>query len=112
MIKIENAVSETLLIPLYMKYLSSQEANPILTDPAACRLVPQIDYDFAKFNRAKPTRIGTAIRARYFDRLTADFIRRQSQPVVVILGCGLDSRRERIGSEADGVPFISLIWKT
>ena len=108
MIKIENAVSETLLIPLYMKYLSSQEANPILTDPAACRLVPQIDYDFAKFNRAKPTRIGTAIRARYFDRLTADFIRRQSRPVVVILGCGLDSRRERIGSEADGVPFYQL----
>ena len=40
MIKIENAVSETLLIPLYMKYLSSKEANPILTDPAACRLPP------------------------------------------------------------------------
>ena len=108
MLKIQNAVSETLLIPLYMKYLSSQEANPILTDPAACRLVPQIDYDFAKFNRAKPSRIGTAIRARYFDRLTADFIRRQSRPVVVILGCGLDSRRERIGSEADGVPFYQL----
>ncbi|OAM39685.1 class I SAM-dependent methyltransferase [Eikenella sp. NML120348] len=108
MIKIENAISETLLIPLYMKYRASQQANPILTDPAACRLVPQIDYDFAKFDRAKPTLIGTAIRARYFDRLTADFIRRQSRPVVVILGCGLDSRRERLGSEADGIPFYQL----
>ena len=108
MIKIENAISETLLIPLYMKYRASQQANPILIDPAACRLVPQIDYDFAKFDRAKPTLIGTAIRARYFDQLTADFIRRQSRPVVVILGCGLDSRRERIGSTADGVPFYQL----
>ena len=108
MIKIENAISETMLIPLYMKYRASQQTNSILIDPAACRLVPQIDYDFAKFDRAKPTLIGTAIRARYFDQLTADFIRRQSRPVVVILGCGLDSRRERIGSTADGVPFYQL----
>ena len=35
MIKIENAISETLLIPLYMKYRASQQANSILIDPAA-----------------------------------------------------------------------------
>ncbi len=108
MIKIENAVSETLLIPLYMKYRASQQAKPILRDEAACRLVPQIDYDFSHLDHAKHTLIGTALRARYFDQLAADFIRRQNQPVIVILGCGLDSRRERLGSIADNIPFYQL----
>ncbi|MBH5329743.1 class I SAM-dependent methyltransferase [Eikenella sp. S3360] len=108
MIKIENAVSETLLIPLYMKYRASQQPDPILRDEAACRLVPQIDYDFARFDRAKHTIVGTAIRSRYFDQITADFIRRQSHPVIVILGCGLDSRRERLGSQAGNAPFCQL----
>ncbi len=108
MIKIENAVSETLLIPLYMKYRAAQQPNPILRDEAACRLVPQIDYDFTGLAHAKHTIVGTAIRSRHFDQLTTDFIRRHTHPVIVILGCGLDSRRERLGSQAGNAPFYQL----
>lgn len=108
MLQIENAVSETLLIPLYMKYLAAQQESPILRDEAACRLVPQLDYDFSKFNQANRSIIGTAIRARHFDRMAADFIGRHANPVVVIVGCGLDARRERLGGTADGVPFYQL----
>ena len=92
MLKIQNAVSETLLIPLYMKYLDTQQNRPILNDPAALRLVPQIDYDFTRFRAARNSRVGTALRARYFDQVTADFIRRHPEGIVVILGCGLDGR--------------------
>ncbi|MBH5329918.1 class I SAM-dependent methyltransferase [Eikenella sp. S3360] len=108
MLKIQNAVSETLLIPLYMKYLDAQEPAPILNDPAAARLVPQIDYDFAKFRLARRSQIGTALRARYFDQLTADFIRRKPEAVVVAVGCGLDSRYERLGQAAAHTPFYQL----
>ena len=72
MLKIQNAVSETLLIPLYMKYLDAQQSRPILNDPAALRLVPQIDYDFTRFRSARNSRVGTALRARYFDQVAAD----------------------------------------
>ncbi len=108
MLKIENAVSETLLIPLYMKYLDAQEAAPILNDPVALRLVPQIDYHFAQFRLARNSRVGTALRARYFDQVCAEFIRRHAEGIVVILGCGLDGRRERLGDAADHTPFYQL----
>ncbi|OAM31248.1 methyltransferase [Eikenella longinqua] len=108
MLKIQDAVSETLLIPLYMKYLDAQEPAPILNDPAAARLVPQIDYDFSKFRHARNSRVGTALRARYFDQVVADFIRRKPEAVAVIIGCGLDSRRERLGEAAAHTPFYQL----
>ena len=108
MLKIQDAVSETLLIPLYMKYLDAQQSRPILNDPAALRLVPQIDYDFTRFRAARNSRVGTALRARYFDQVAADFIRRHSEGIVAILGCGLDGRRERLGSAADHTPFYQL----
>lgn len=108
MLKINNTVSETLLIPLYMKYLAAQQPDPILYDETAMRLVPQLDYDFTKFDQAKGSIIGTAIRARYFDQCTADFICRHPNGVVVILGCGLDGRCQRIGDVAQHSPFYQL----
>ena len=108
MLEIENAVSETLLIPLYIKYLSSQQPDPILYDAAACRLIPQIEYDFSKFDHAYRSIAGTAIRAHYFDNMTADFIRHRKNPVIVELGCGLDSRHERLGNRAGEAPFYLL----
>lgn len=108
MLKIEDAISETLLIPLYMKHLASQQPDPIIKDEAAERIVSELDYNFSKFDNVIHTVIGTAIRADYFDRLAADFIKRQPNPVIVNVGCGLDSRRERIGEIAQNVPFYSL----
>ena len=95
MLKIEDAVSETLLITLYMRYLASNRPDPIIRDESASRLVAEIDYDFSKFDHAERSIIGTAIRADYFDKLAADFIRRQPNPVIVVIGCGLDGRRGR-----------------
>lgn len=108
MLHIDDAVSETLLIPLYMKYLVARQPDPILYDETALRLVPQLDYDFAKFDTARGSIVGTAIRARYFDQCTADFIRRHPNGVVAVLGCGLDARCQRLGEAARHTPFYQL----
>ena len=50
MLKIEDAVSETLLITLYMRHLASNRPDPIIRDESASRLVAEIDYDFSKFD--------------------------------------------------------------
>ena len=63
MLKIEDAVSETLLITLYMRHLASNRPDPIIRDESASRLVAEIDYDFSKFDHAERSIIGTAIRA-------------------------------------------------
>lgn len=108
MLHLDDAVSETLLIPLYMKYLAAQQPDPILYDETALRLVPQLDYDFAKFDSARGSIVGTAIRARYFDQCTAGFIRRRPNGVVAVLGCGLDARCRRLGEAARRTRFYQL----
>ena len=73
MLKIEDAVSETLLVIFYMRHLASNRPDLIICDESASRLVAEIDYDFFKFDHAERSIIGTAIRADYFDKLAADF---------------------------------------
>ena len=61
MLKIEDAISETLLIPLYMKHLASQQPDPIIKDEAAGRIVSELNYNFSKFDNVIHTVVGTAI---------------------------------------------------
>ena len=79
MLKIEDAVSETLLITLYMRHLASNRPDPIIRDESASRLVSEIDYDFSKFDHAERSIIGTAIRPR---------LPSNPQPITTITGLG------------------------
>jgi O-methyltransferase involved in polyketide biosynthesis len=42
-----NAVSQTLLIPLYYRAMESQRPDALVRDPKAVELVGQLDYDFS-----------------------------------------------------------------
>ena len=96
---IRDHVADTLFIPLYMKSNETKRRNPFFRDPIACELVERLDYDFSKYDRAVRSSVGCAIRAKYFDGVTADFIQTHRNPVVVHIGCGLDTRYQRIGKE-------------
>lgn len=105
---INDEIGETLLITLYMKSIESQKENSILKDDEAVQLVDKIDYNFDKFNAAKMTSIGVTIRAKYFDEMLKSFIEQRNNPVIVIIGCGLDSRYSRIGQSAKNAKFYQL----
>lgn len=105
---INDEIGETLLITLYMKSVESQKENPIIKDEEAIQLVDKINYDFNKFKKAKTTSIGVAIRANYFDEMLISFIKQNKNPVIVIIGCGLDSRYNRIGKYAEKATFYQL----
>lgn len=98
-----NAVEETLLITLYMRAKESRRKDAIIRDELACELVDKIDYDFAKFDKASMSALGCVIRGRHFDRKVQDFICRMPEPVVVNIGCGLDTRYQRIKEKKNAV---------
>ena len=101
---IQNHVARTLLIPLYMRSQESKRKKSILRDPVAVELVNKIDFDFSLFKSGiKMTQTGTAIRVKHFDDKVAQFIARHKEPVVVIVGCGLDTRYERLGCPPSAV---------
>jgi O-methyltransferase involved in polyketide biosynthesis len=83
---------ETLLIPLYSK----AQDNPVLKDEKARQILEQVDYDFGRLNVPYKTVVTLSIRARQLDRYTSEFIEQHPDAVILHLGCGLDSRCQRV----------------
>jgi O-methyltransferase involved in polyketide biosynthesis len=86
---------ETLLIPLYARALDSRSSHPILGDKKADEIVRSIDYDFERLKGFGDKNV-FVIRAKRLDEWTRGFLLRNPDAVVLNLGCGLDSRMERV----------------
>jgi len=95
-------VSETLLIPLWMRAI-----DPILNDEISRSIVDQIDYDFEKFSVDKGSQQGVRIRTLYLKQVIERFIECHKQPIVVMLGCGLDPQSRRVENRSKAV-FYAL----
>lgn len=91
-----SGVAETLLIPLYFRAREAQRPDALIRDEKAVALVARINYDFSKFKFDKEDEVALILRNREFDRYAQDFLKRHPDGVVVHIGCGLDSRFERV----------------
>lgn len=108
-IKIANSISETLLIPLYMRAKESSRGNgAIIHDPVAEKLVAKIKYDYSKFDTAKMSETGCAIRCWFLDKKVREFAQTHINPVIVNVGCGLDARYQRTAKGDKNLAFYSL----
>ena len=102
---------ETLLITLYAK---AQPGNPLLFDPKAQDILNQIDYDFSRLRVPYKTVVLICQRANKLDTVTRNFLGEHPGAVVLQLGCGLDSRFQRIDDglatwyDLDMPPVIEL----
>jgi len=85
---------ETLFLTLYGKALDYRSRNSILNDRYANEIVEKVTIDFSKFSDAN-NRI-VAVRAKQFDEWVIEFITKNSDSVILNLGCGLDTRISRI----------------
>jgi O-methyltransferase involved in polyketide biosynthesis len=91
-----SVVSQTLLIPLYFRALESLRPDALVRDPKAVELVNQLHCDFSAIKRLKSEQINYLLRMREFDRQAKVFLVNHPNGVIVDLGCGLDTRFERI----------------
>jgi len=94
-----SSVAETLLIPLYNRAMESQRPDAIMKDEKAVALVTQMSYDFNQVRRIRMTegnKVARIMLTREMDRYARDFLSRHPEAVVVHIGCGLDSRFERV----------------
>ncbi len=89
-------VAETLLIPLYFRAKETQRPDALIRDEQAAALVKQINYDFAKIKLREHDAVAIILRLREFDRFTRDFLNRCPDAAVVHIGCGLDTRFQRV----------------
>jgi O-methyltransferase involved in polyketide biosynthesis len=92
-------VAETLLIPLYNRAMESQRPDAMVKDQRAVELVAQMSYDFdqvRKIRMNEGNKVGRIMLTRQMDCYARDFLSRHPDAVVVHIGCGLDSRFERV----------------
>ncbi len=92
-------VPETYLAPLYWKAMESRRPDGMIKDEKAVALVTQMSLDFAWVRQIKMNELLQAMRlifTREMDRYARDFISYHPEAVVVHIGCGLDSRFERV----------------
>lgn len=108
MIKINNNISDTLFINIKMKALENELENGILKDEYSLKLYKELEYDFSKFPSHGLSRIGICVRARYFDDEVINFIKNNENPVVVLVGAGLDTRYFRINGTNLNAVFYEL----
>ncbi len=97
-----NAVAETLLITLYIRATESQRPDALIKDEKAEALVRQLDPETLRKTLTLTEdsgRLVLILKSREFDRFALDFLGRHPDAVVVHIGCGLDTRFERVCSE-------------
>jgi methyltransferase (TIGR00027 family) len=97
-----SGVAKTLLITLYIRAIESQRPDALIKDERAEALVRQLDQESLQKTLALTddfSRVAVILKGREFDRFAQDFLRRHPDAVVVHIGCGLDTRFERVCSE-------------
>jgi O-methyltransferase involved in polyketide biosynthesis len=91
-----DSVSETLMIPLFFRARQSGRPDALLVDKAAMDLVERIDYDYSRIRLQKHDEAALILRVREFDRMAGEFLKRNPNATVVHIGCGLDTRFQRL----------------
>ena len=94
-----SGVAETLLLPLYIRAMESERPDALIKDEKAVALIRQLNIDPSWIKQMKvdeDDKVVLVLRNREIDCLARDFLARNPQAVVVHIGCGLDSRFERV----------------
>ena len=87
---------ETLLVPLYSRALENKKKNPIILDLKAEEILGNIEYDFSELKIPEKSALTLCVRAKKIDDYTRDFLNEYPEANVMHLGCGLDSRFQRV----------------
>jgi O-methyltransferase involved in polyketide biosynthesis len=96
-----SGVAETLLITLYLRAMETQRPDALIKDEKAVALVAQMNYDFSRIgllHLSEANKLVIILRNRELDHCARDFLGHHPEAVVVHIGCGLDSRFERVGN--------------
>ncbi|MBI5351001.1 MAG: class I SAM-dependent methyltransferase [Chloroflexi bacterium] len=94
-------ISETLLLTLNVRANESQRPDAMIKDDKAVEMVKRINYDFKHAQLRAFDKATIIMRMREFDRFARNFIAGHKNPVIIHIGCGLDTRFERV-AERDG----------
>ncbi|MEU6737893.1 class I SAM-dependent methyltransferase [Streptosporangium sandarakinum] len=86
----------TMLATLYCRAVDARSPRPILGDTLAVAALREIEFDPADTGVRRGDHVTIALRGRFLDSWTRDFLAGHPEATVLHLGCGLDSRVHRV----------------
>ena len=90
-------VAKTLLAPLGCRARETQRSDAILQDRRALEVMQKIEGGFNILTpMGKIDQVFTMMRARRFDEYAREFLNLHPDGLVVDIGCGLDTRFNRL----------------
>jgi O-methyltransferase involved in polyketide biosynthesis len=95
---------QTMLDMVYARLLDAESPQPVLGDVWAKKLMDKVDYDTSRSPIAKQRRrqvTSIAVRGAQLDIWTRQFLAAHTNPVVLQIGAGLDSRVFRVNPGPD-----------
>jgi O-methyltransferase involved in polyketide biosynthesis len=95
-----SGAQETMLRTLYGKALDSRLPDSVLRDHAADQALQRIDHDFGRLTMTPRDVNSAAVRSKSYDLAARDILDRWPQRTVLRLGCGLDTRVQRLDPPA------------
>ncbi|XXG95781.1 hypothetical protein Hte_002052 [Hypoxylon texense] len=99
---------ETLMAPLIARARDAQSSQPVLNDVYALQILSRIDHDIEKFQIDDDKATMHTLRALCLDKWTAEFLATNPHSTVVHLGCGLDSRWQRLQPDLTMIRWIDV----
>ena len=93
-------VQETLLLPLWGRFVENQKQKPLLVDRKAEEIVRKLDYDFSKLEKSvNPlSRAAWIARSIFFDERIIEHLAQYPEATIINLGCGLDTTCDRVNN--------------
>lgn len=109
-------VSETLLIPLAVRYDDNQDPQPYLPDPTAITIVERLQVDLSKFPPNSGAFFGIMARGNIIDDAVNQFIATHPDATIINLGAGLCTRFERLKTRPANwididLPGVEPYWR-
>lgn len=89
-------VPETLLYPLKSRYIETKKKNGVISDPKSVEILDALDYDPTRTKLFVISQIGACLRTIIIDEQVTKFLECSPDAVVVNIGCGLDTRSQRV----------------
>ena len=96
-----NNVNKTLYIPLYGKAYVSRK-NMILQDKKAEEIWDKAGFELKGKSKSKWLAYYMAMRSAIYDEWIEQAIQKNPEAIVLHIGCGLDSRIERVSGKCSG----------
>ena len=87
----KGTVQETLMLPLYGRYMANQRYPQLFKDVAAKKIIDRIDYNIGKADMGKGPQIVYGLRQDLTARSASRFLEKYPEAIVVNIGCGLDT---------------------